>query len=81
MTIGSLRFLKDLPSSDTAPITSDYETTDPVQARYVEVSVKPETISTILPVNMISGVLSIQLEAKAVAGASQGVCNMAPIFV
>lgn len=81
VTIGSLRFLKDLPSSDTAPITSDYETTDPVQARYVEVSVKPETISTILPVNMISGVLSIQLEAKAVAGASQGVCNMAPIFV
>ncbi|MAK59541.1 MAG: hypothetical protein CMK09_01035 [Ponticaulis sp.] len=81
VTVANLRFLKDIPSSDTADITSDFDTSVSADARYVEITVSPKTISTLLPTDMVSGVLSIELEAKAVAGASRGVCNMAPMFV
>ena len=81
VTVANLKFLKDIPSSDTSDITSDYETTISKQAKYLELTVSPKTISTILPTDMVSGVLSIELEARAVAGSSRGVCNMAPLFV
>ena len=79
--VGSLRFFSNLPSSDTAELGSSYETNNDVNARYLELTVSPESVSTILPVDMISGVLTLQLDAKAVAGSEQGVCSMTPLFI
>ena len=38
ITVSSVRFLQSLPASDASAITATHETTDPLQARFVEVT-------------------------------------------
>ena len=43
ISITDIRFLSDLPPDDSAPITEAFETTDPFQARFVEVTTEKLT--------------------------------------
>ncbi|HEX2561501.1 Tad domain-containing protein [Phenylobacterium sp.] len=79
--IASLRFLKALPISDDTPITAGYVTTDPKEARYVEVNVAPTAITTVFPPNLVRGLVRSQLTAQAVGGRKSGMCGAAPLFI
>jgi hypothetical protein len=85
----SIRFLRSLPASDTSPIdganvlcsaggcTADHA----VLARYIEVTVTPVTMPTILPASIFGGANSQTTGAVAVAGFDQVVCSFTPMFV
>lgn len=77
----TIRFLKALPADDHDDITSDLVTTDPAEAKYVEIKVVPETIEALFPKGMIQAITSATLEASSVATSSDGVCGVAPMFV
>jgi len=79
--VNTIRFLKSIPDHDYEDIGTAHETTVPSEAKFVEVTVKPETVSTIFPSSMVSGLIDITLDAKAVATTSQSVCRVAPIFI
>ncbi len=81
VAIGTRRFLTDLPANGYEDAGQNLVTTDPRQAKYVEVSVNPTKIDTIFPPNLSRGIASVTLNAKAVAGFSFGVCGAAPVFV
>src|SRR5215472_7142978 len=53
--VESIEFLSSLPANDDSPITTRNLTEDPTLAAYVEVSVKPISISMIFPVSLSSG--------------------------
>ena len=81
VTAESVLFLKSLPTqSHVAPSASDY-TTDPREAKYVEVKVVPRNIQTMFPRSMLSKTLNLKLSADAVAGQSHQICGVAPIFL
>lgn len=77
----TIRFLSDLPADDYITIPDDYVTTDPFEARFVEVTVVPETLSIMFPQSVVQRVTSLSLDAKSVAGTEQGVCGVAPLFI
>jgi Flp pilus assembly protein TadG len=78
-----IRFLSSLPASDTDDITNAYVTTDPLLAKFVEVTVRPVTLTMILPRTFVAAASSsITTGAVAVAGfPNTVVCNFPPIFV
>ena len=75
------RYLSSLPVSDADPVTAAYETTDPKAARYLEVTVKPEAITTLFPPDLAAGLVSVSLKAKAVGGRMAQMCGAAPVFI
>jgi hypothetical protein len=77
----SRRFLDDLPASDDQPITATYETTDPTQARFVEVTINPTQVTAIFPASFLGGANSQNFQATAVAGFNSAVCNYTPVFI
>ncbi len=79
--VSSFRFLKSLPANDYDAPTADMVTTDPHEAKYIEVSVKPVTIRTLFPPKLSQGITSVTLSATSIAGFTFGVCGVAPIFV
>jgi hypothetical protein len=79
--VGSIRFLKSIPEKDYEDISSDQITTDPSQARYVEVEVVPERISTLFPQGVVRTITSIELKAVSTSGFSQDICGVAPVFI
>lgn len=79
--VNSIRFLKSIPEKDYEEITADQVTTDPLQAKYVEVEVEPERVSTLFPQGFVRSVTSVELEAVSTAGFSQDVCGVAPVFI
>jgi Flp pilus assembly protein TadG len=80
--VSSTRFLSSLPASDTSDITAANVTTDPILAKFVEVTVQPVTLGTILPAAFFGGTNSVTAGAVAVAGfPNTVVCNFPPIFV
>ena len=81
VTVRRIRFLDALPASDADPVTADYETTDPEDAKYVEVSVSPAAISTLFPPQLSAGLVSVRLSAKAVGGRMAQMCGAAPLFI
>jgi len=81
VTAHTIRFLTALPDDDDAPITSDLVTTNPFDARFVEVQVQPTNITTIFPPNLIRGVVRTTLEASAVGGRQAEICGAAPLFI
>ena len=81
VTVEGLRFLKELPSSDDEAVPADAVTSDPRAAQFVEVSIAPTTVTTIFPPSLTTGVVSVSLKAKAVAGRVRKVCAVAPLFV
>ena len=81
VTIAQRRFLKQLPANDYDDVPAAYVTTDPAQARYVELSVDPVTINTLFPAKLSGAIASVDLSAKATSGFEFGTCGTAPVFV
>jgi Flp pilus assembly protein TadG len=82
VSVSGTRFLSSLPASDTSDITAAEVTTDPIVAKFVEVTVQPVTLGTILPASFFGGTNSVTAGAVAVAGfPNTVVCNFPPIFV
>ena len=55
-------------------------TSDPTQAAFVEVTVEPIRLGTILPASFFGGSNVLTVGAQAVAGFDQVVCDFTPIF-
>jgi Flp pilus assembly protein TadG len=77
----AVRYLKSLPANDITVIDSSHETIDPTLARFVEVTVAPQTLNTILPASFIGGSTSVTATARAVAGFDAAVCQFTPLFI
>jgi hypothetical protein len=76
-----IRFLRSVPVRDSDPILPGNVTSDPTQAAFVEVTVKPIGLPTILPASFFGGSNLLTVGAQAVAGFDQVVCDFTPIFV
>ena len=76
-----INFLRSLPARDSDPILPANRTSDPTRAAFVEVTVEPITMRTILPASIFGGSNVLTAGAQAVAGFDQVVCNFTPIFV
>ena len=81
VALGGVRYLERLPEPSWSEITPDMVTTDPARARYVEVSVAPETVNAIFPSSTLKRFASVTLDARSVAGLDIGVCGSAPVFI
>lgn len=78
--IGSIRFLSDLPSDDSAAITDDFVTTNPLEARFVEVTTEPLThLNTFLLA--VGAIDPVNITTTAVSGGSQMVCRAQPLMI
>ena len=78
---GGVRFLHTLPASDADAVTSAHTTNDPERAKYVEVRLDVESVDTVFPSDIVAGVVRIDMDAVAVAGRSERLCGVAPVFV
>lgn len=80
VTLSSVRYLTGLPSSDALPITAAFVTTDPLLARFVEVTTTPlqHDNTFLLAVGASSGTT---ITTVAVAGCSQAICRAPPIMI
>lgn len=81
VAIESIRFLASIPASDAEAIDPASETSDPAEAKFVEVTVRPERLTTLLPPQIASGVVGVTVKAHAVGGRTSRICNAAPLFV
>lgn len=81
VTVSQVRYLKGLPADDATPISSSYVTTDPTEARFVEVTVTPGTLKTMFPVSILGGSDVATATAQAVAGFDTAVCNFTPVYI
>jgi hypothetical protein len=79
--VASVQFYSDLPPSDTSPMSTAIPASDPVNARFVAVTVRPATLMTILPTSLFGGSSTVTTGASAVAGFDQVVCDFTPLFV
>ena len=79
--VSNIQFLQSLPVSDDLPITTRNFTDDPTLAAYVDVTVKPIAMRTILPISLSSSGRDIAVGAESVAGYDQIICNAEPLFV
>lgn len=81
ITVSQVRFLSGLPANDSAAIDASFVTTDPTLARFVEVTVTPANLNTILPASFIGGANVATARASAVASFDSAVCNFTPVFI
>ena len=81
ITMDNVRFLSSLPASDANAIASSHETTDPTLARFVEVTVTPQTLNTMFPASFLGGSNTSTTGARAVAGFQSVVCKSMPMFI
>jgi hypothetical protein len=81
VTVARKRFLSSLPASDPDPVTPIYETSDPSLARFIEVTVAPVRMNTILPAGILGLASGVSANARAVAGYDQVLCNDPPLLV
>ena len=79
--VNSIRFLKSIPEKDYQDVPADQVTNTPSEARYVEVEVVPERVTTLFPQGVVRSITSVELGAVSTAGFSQDVCGVAPVFV
>ncbi|RWI92709.1 pilus assembly protein TadG-related protein [Mesorhizobium sp.] len=82
------RYLRSIPASDDMPITAANVITDEVagalEARFVEVTVKPVGFFTTFPVAYNTGNTtndSMSISAISVAGFTRGVCDFTPVYI
>lgn len=81
VAVSSTRFLTALPTDDATAIPSANVTTDPLLARFVEVTVTAQTLNTIFPVSLVTGRATATTGARAVAGFNAAVCKFTPMFI
>jgi Flp pilus assembly protein TadG len=79
--VTGVQFFGQLPETDDAPLSQGAAASDPTLARFVSVTVKPVTLTTILPAALFGGSNAITTGASAVAGFDQVVCQFMPLFV
>lgn len=79
--VADIKFLSSLPVHDRDQILPAHLTTDPTRAAFIEVTVQPIKMQTILPASIFGGSNTVTAGAQAVAGFDQVVCNFTPIFV
>jgi hypothetical protein len=79
------RFIEALPASDADPIVTDLgkecTAAQAAVARYIEVTVDPQTLTTLMPAAFIGGSDTATTNATAVAGFDAAVCNFTPLFI
>jgi len=78
--VETIKYLKSLPGNEYESVGDEYTTTEPSEARYVEVSIKPETVNTLFPANFVSLVTNVTLKAQSLAAFDQTICTTAPVF-
>src|SRR3954454_5351862 len=78
--VARINFLRSLPARDSDPILPGNRTSDPTQAAFVEVTLEPIALQTILPASLFGG-SNVAVGAQAVAGFDQVVCDVTPIFI
>ncbi len=83
-----IRFLSALPTSDEDPITSAHLTTDPISARFIEVTATAREVDYLLAPVLAARVggdgnapQSGQASALAIAGYNSVVCNFPPLMI
>lgn len=79
--VARVDFLRTLPPRDSDPILPANRTSDPTLAAFVEVTVEPIRLRTLLPASVFGGSNVLTAGAQAVAGFDQVVCDFTPIFV
>ncbi|MBX9746717.1 MAG: hypothetical protein K2X34_07435 [Hyphomonadaceae bacterium] len=80
VAIASVRYLTDLPDDDGVAVPDDLVTTDPLQARFVEVVTAPiEHVNTFL--RAVGAVDPLNVARRAVAGCNQVVCRAPPLMI
>ncbi|MGD9966260.1 MAG: pilus assembly protein TadG-related protein [Hyphomonadaceae bacterium] len=80
VTIANVRYLVGLPGNDSAAITDDFVTSNPLEARFVEVTTAPLThINTFL--RAAGAVDPVDITTSAVSGGSQMVCRAQPLMI
>src|SRR6478735_11663137 len=79
--VARINFLRTLPPRDSDPILPGNSTSDPTLAAFVEVTVEPIRLRTILPASIFGGSNVLTAGAQAIAGFDQVVCDFTPIFV
>jgi len=81
IAVSNVRFLSGLPADDALVIDSSYDTTDPAQARYVEVTVTVQNLTSVFPASFLGGSDTVTAGARAVAGFKAAVCQFTPMFM
>jgi Flp pilus assembly protein TadG len=79
--VAGIQFFSQIPASDDAPMAAGAIAPDPTSARFVAVTVKPVTLTTILPASLFGGANAVTTGASAVAGFDQVVCQFPPLFI
>lgn len=80
VAISQVRFLSGLPSSDDTAIAGANVTTDPLKARFVEVTTAPLTHQNMfLPA--VGAPATANIATTAVAGGHQMVCHAQPLMI
>src|SRR5262249_43408453 len=81
IAVSKIQFYRRLPASDASPMSAGTRASNSRDARFVAVTVKPVTLSTILAVAFSGGSNEISTARSAVAGFDQVVCGVTPLYV
>jgi hypothetical protein len=81
IAVSKIEFYTRLPASDASPMSAGARATRPGHARFVSVTVRPVTLTTILPTAFFGGANMFTSTASAVAGFDQVVCGVTPIYI
>lgn len=80
VAMAQVRFLANLPASDNSPITAANVTTDPLLARFVEVTTAPLSHQNTF-LRAVGAGAGMNIAASAVGGAHQVVCGASPMMM
>ena len=80
VTIAGVRYLSGLPASDDTPITGAFVTTDPLAARFVEVTTAPLNHQNTF-LRAVSNDDGMDVSTRAVGGGHQMVCRAPPLMI
>src|SRR5256886_5129415 len=76
-----VEFYSRLPADDSRSMSEGMLATDGTSARFVAVTVRPTTLTTLLPASFLGGANAVSAGAAAVAGFDQVVCQLTPLYV
>jgi putative Flp pilus-assembly TadE/G-like protein len=79
--VARVEFYSRLPADDSRPMSEGLLATDGTTARFVAVTVRPNTLNTLLPASFFGGANSVSAGAAAVAGFDEVVCQVTPLYV
>ena len=80
VSIAGVRYLNGLPADDQLPITAAFVTTNPLEARFVEVTTAPLAHNNTF-LRAVSSSTTLNIARTAVAGCHQMVCRTLPMMI